>query len=85
MRPHWRNALGITVNRFTVGAQILHFVMAVTYEFGGRSCVAVANRIMTCHAPRACRCRARWRQIHNGYCEQLAHAYAARASFSSRS
>jgi hypothetical protein len=30
VRPHWRNALGGAVNRFTGGAQIRHFVMAIT-------------------------------------------------------
>ena len=30
VRPHWRNARAVTVNRFTGGAQIRHFVMAIT-------------------------------------------------------
>ena len=32
MRPHWLNALGPTVNRFTGGTQIRHFVIAITGE-----------------------------------------------------
>ena len=30
MRAHWLNALAATVNRFTGGTQIRHFVMAIT-------------------------------------------------------
>jgi hypothetical protein len=30
VRPRWRNARAVTVNRFTVCAEIRHFVMAIT-------------------------------------------------------
>ena len=30
MQPHWRNALGATVNWLTACTQIRHFVMAIT-------------------------------------------------------
>jgi len=30
VRAHWLNARGVTVNRFTGGTQIRHFVMVIT-------------------------------------------------------
>jgi hypothetical protein len=44
VRPHWRNALGATVKRFTGRAQIRHFVMAITERVQNRVSAKLQGR-----------------------------------------
>jgi hypothetical protein len=55
---HWRNALHGTVNRFTDGDQIRHFVMAITERAPLCGRVAFPKEIARTGAGRAAQCDA---------------------------